>query len=419
MSKILVDFYKEVLETGGLSIVDGVVHQQIEGEGDVPVTVSKKTLVLPDDKWLGESDVSKIQFFHPMVENVIRKESLVFKFLRRLVVISVSQAVIETLQDLLHVIVSKEGHKSLDPITQLPVTRCAPEADKELLDKFSKLLDKLDPLGDNSILSAVVLRGKSLNGKDYVRVAKIDFPLVKALTNAENQTVYGVKFRKKDIKAIHSLFLFIFPELDKDENYYSTGTRSGVAPSLHALLGSYAKLVEAINKVRHIFGWKEIKLGWVDELNDFSSFKGLIPKLPGNDGEAVEGEGEAEAAKEEATVSRTPDRPRLSSSYEEPREVEPVRTSQRTEEAPQEESTSTGRKIKTFDMGSLELGRARMPNYAWLDEIERREGRREDYRRDAYGRPIRDNNLNRPYGQSFNRQQSRGFSNPRRRGGLF
>lgn len=416
MSKILVDFYKDVLETGGLSIVDGVVHQQIEGEGDVPVTVSKKTLVLPDDKWLGESDVSKIQFFHPMVENVIRKESLVFKFLRRLVVISVSQAVIETMQDLLHVIVSKEGHKTLDPITQLPVTRCAPEADKELLDKFSKLLDKLDPLGDNSILSAVVLRGKSLNGKDYVRVAKIDFPLVKALNNAENQTVYGVKFRKKDIKAIHGLLLFIFPELDKDENHYSTGTRSGVAPSLHALLGSYAKLIEAINKVRHVFGWKEIKLNWVDELNDFSSFKGLIPKLPGNDGEAVEGE---EAQAEEASQPKASSRPRLSSSYEEPREVEPVRATRQIEETPREEPASSTRKIKTFDMGNLELGRARMPNYAWLDEIERREGRREDYRRDAYGRPIRENNLNRPYGQSFSRQQPRGFSNPRRRGGLF
>ena len=165
MSKLLVDFYKSVLETGGLSVVDGVVLQPLPDEGDVPVTVSKKTLVLPDDKWLGETDITKIQFFHPMVENVIRKESLVFKFLRRLVVISISQALTETLQDLLQVIVSKEGHKTLDPITQLPVTRCAPEADKELVDKFGKLIDKIDPLGDNSILSAVVLRGKSLKAK--------------------------------------------------------------------------------------------------------------------------------------------------------------------------------------------------------------------------------------------------------------
>lgn len=410
MSKLLVDFYKSVLETGGLSVVDGVVLQPLPDEGDVPVTVSKKTLVLPDDKWLGETDISKIQFFHPMVENVIRKESLVFKFLRRLVVISISQALTETLQDLLHVIVSKEGHKTLDPITQLPVTRCAPEADKELVDKFGKLIDKIDPLGDNSILSAVVLRGKSLKGKDYVRVAKIDFPLLKALDDAENQTVYGVKFRKKDIKAIRALLVYVLPELDNDPEHYSTGSRSGVAPSLHALLGSFAKLVEAINKTRRTFGWKEIKLDWLDELNDFSSFKGLVPKLPGNDGEPVDGEEEPATPVE----TRPAARPRLSSSYDEP-VVQPTRR-------PAQETTTTMPTTPTptgqVSMADMEFGRARMPNYRWLEEHERHEGRRADVPRDDFGRPLRQEGLNRPYGQSFNRQ--RGYqSNPRRGGRLF
>lgn len=408
MSKLLVDFYKSVLETGGLSVVDGVVLQPLPDEGDVPVTVSKKTLVLPDDKWLGETDISKIQFFHPMVENVIRKESLVFKFLRRLVVISISQALTETLQDLLHVIVSKEGHKTLDPITQLPVTRCAPEADKELVDKFGKLIDKIDPLGDNSILSAVVLRGKSLKGKDYVRVAKIDFPLLKALDDAENQTVYGVKFRKKDIKAIRALLVYVLPELDNDPEHYSTGSRSGVAPSLHALLGSFAKLVEAINKTRRTFGWNEIKLDWLDELNDFSSFKGLVPKLPGNDGEPVDGEEEPTSPVE----TRAAARPRISSSYDEP-VVQPTRR-------PAQETTTTMPTTPTptgqVSMADMEFGRARMPNYRWLEEHERQEGRRADVPRDGFGRPLKQEGYNRPYGQSFNRQ--RGYqSNPRRGGG--
>lgn len=408
MSKLLVGFYKSVLETGGLSVVDGVVLQPLPDEGDVPVTVSKKTLVLPDDKWLGETDITKIQFFHPMVENVIRKESLVFKFLRRLVVISISQALTETLQDLLHVIVSKEGHKTLDPITQLPVTRCAPEADKELVDKFGKLIDKIDPLGDNSILSAVVLRGKSLKGKDYVRVAKIDFPLLKALDDAENQTVYGVKFRKKDIKAIRALLVYVLTELDNDPEHYSTGSRSGVAPSLHALLGSFAKLVEAINKTRRTFGWNEIKLDWLDELNDFSSFKGLVPKLPGNDGEPVDGEEEPASPVE----TRAPTRPRISSSYEEP-DVQPTRrpTQEATTTMPTQ-PTPTGQ----VSMADMEFGRTRMPNYRWLEEHERREGRRADVSRDDFGRPLKQEGYNRPYGQSFNRQ--RGYqSNPRRGGG--
>lgn len=411
MSKVLVDFYKDILASGGLSVVDGVVLQPLPDEGDVPVTVSKKTLVLPDDKWLGETDISKIQFFHPMVENVIRKESLVFKFLRRLVVISMSQAITETLQDLLHVVVTKEGHKTLDPITQLPVTRCAPEADKELVDKFGKLVDKIDPLGDNSILSAVVLRGKSLKGKDYVRVAKIDFPLLKALDEADSATVYGVKFRKKDIKAIRALLCYILPELDNDVEYYSTGTRSGVAPSLHALLGSFAKLIEAINKTRRTFGWKEISLNWTDELNDFTSFKGLIPKLPGNDGEAVEGEEEPV----ERVETKPAERRRISSSYDEPVSPAPMRTSEPAKTTMPEVAKPTG----TVSMADMDFGRARMPNYRWLEEHERAEGRRPDVPRDAYGRPMQQESRNRPYGQSFSRQRGGYQSNPRRRGGLF
>lgn len=408
MSIGLVSFYADVLETAGLTIVEGVVHQHLPDDGDVPVTVSKKTLVLPTDKWLGETDLTHIQFFHPMSENVIRKESVVFKFLRRLVVINSTSLILETMQDLLHILCNKDTHSTLDPITQLPLLRCAPEADKDLKEKFEKIIDKIDPTGDNSFLSAVILRGKSLKDKDYTRIAKISFPLYMALEEPENNQVYGVKMRKKDITALKNLIGYVLPELPNDPDFYSTGSRSGTAPSLHALLGSYAKLIQAVNAVRRNFGQEEVKLGWLDELNDFGSFRGLIPKLPGNDGEVLEGE---EEKREERPVERL--KTLVQTWEEEDKQQETL-----PNELPKPKSGGVS-------MGEMNVGRGgRSPNYRWMEDQDRIDEGRGYYREERGGHYGREReNVRRPYGSSFARQQySNGYNNRSRssgRGGLF
>ena len=413
MSKVLVDFYASVLQTAGLSVVDGVVHQHLPDEGDVPVTVSKKTLVLPTDYWLGETNTQAVQFFHPISENVIRKESVVFKFLRRLVVISASSAILDTMSEMLHYLCNKETHATLDPITQLPLLRCAPEADKDLMERFNKIVDKIDPTGDNAFLTVVILRGKRLKDKDYTRIAKVNFPLLKALEEAENNQVFGVKLRKKDITALTKLIQFILPELTSDEEFYSTGSRSGVAPSLHALLGSYAKIIQAINNVKRAFGLEEIPLMWLDELNDFASFKGLLPKLPGNDGEVLEGEEE----KVEPTPSRQVEREErpLSSRYleEAKRELELAERELKKEEVAEQRVSTPKPTTGGVSMGSMNLDSGRRtPNYRWMNEEDRVDDR-EYYRgQGSYRGREPQQELRRPYGSSFgNNRYSGGYGN--------
>lgn len=405
MSKELVSFYGAILETAGLHIVDGVVHQHLPDDGDVPVTVSKKTLVLPTDHWLGETDIQNIQYFHPISENVIRKESTVFKFLRRLVVINSTSVILELMQDLIHILSNKDTHSTLDPITQLPLLRCAPEADKDFSEKFEKIIDKIDPTGETAFLSAVILRGKSLKDKDYTRIAKISFPLLHALENPEGNQVFGVKLRKKDISGLINLIYYILPDLKSDSEFYSTGSRSGVAPSLHALLSSYAKLIQAVNAVKRAFGKDEIALAWLDDLTNLADFKGLIPKLPGNDGEPLEGE----EKREERPVERLKS---LVQTWEE-------------EDKQQEALPNELPKPKSggVSMADLNLGRSgRSPSYRWMEE-EDRDGRG-GYSRDDRGYSGREEqNYRRPYGAGFSRQPTYGgYSNRGRssgRGGLF
>ena len=412
MSKELVSFYGAILETAGLHIVDGVVHQHLPDDGDVPVTVSKKTLVLPTDHWLGETDIQNIQYFHPISENVIRKESTVFKFLRRLVVINSTSVILELMQDLIHILSNKDTHSTLDPITQLPLLRCAPEADKDFSEKFEKIIDKIDPTGETAFLSAVILRGKNLKDKDYTRIAKISFPLLHALENPEGNQVFGVKLRKKDISGLINLIYYILPDLKSDSEFYSTGSRSGVAPSLHALLSSYAKLIQAVNVVKRAFGKDEIALAWLDDLTNIADFKGLIPKLPGNDGEPLEGE---EAPKEEKREVKQPSRFRQPASYERP-------SSEVKEEEEREEKPATT-KGSGVSMADLNLGRSgRSPSYRWMEE-EDRDGRG-GYSRDERGYGGREEQYyRRPYGAGFSRQPTYGgYSNRGRssgRGGLF
>lgn len=405
MSKELVSFYGAILETAGLHIVDGVVHQHLPDDGDVPVTVSKKTLVLPTDHWLGETDIQNIQYFHPISENVIRKESTVFKFLRRLVVINSTSMILELMQDLIHILSNKDTHSTLDPITQLPLLRCAPEADKDFSEKFEKIIDKIDPTGETAFLSAVILRGKSLKDKDYTRIAKISFPLLHALENPEGNQVFGVKLRKKDISGLINLIYYILPDLKSDSEFYSTGSRSGVAPSLHALLSSYAKLIQAVNVVKRAFGKDEIALAWLDDLTNLADFKGLIPKLPGNDGEPLEGE----EKREERPVERLKN---LVQTWEE-------------EDKQQETLPNELPKPKSggVSMANLNLGRSgRSPSYRWMEEEDRDE--RGGYSRDDRGYGGREEqNYRRPYGAGFSRQSTYGgYSNRSRssgRGGLF
>lgn len=405
MSKELVSFYGAILETAGLHIVDGVVHQHLPDDGDVPVTVSKKTLVLPTDHWLGETDIQNIQYFHPISENVIRKESTVFKFLRRLVVINSTSVILELMQDLIHILSNKDTHSTLDPITQLPLLRCAPAADKDFSEKFEKIIDKIDPTGETAFLSAVILRGKSLKDKDYTRIAKISFPLLHALENPEGNQVFGVKLRKKDISGLINLIYYILPDLKADSEFYSTGSRSGVAPSLHALLSSYAKLIQAVNVVKRAFGKDEIALAWLDDLTNLADFKGLIPKLPGNDGEPLEGE----EKREERPVERLKN---LVQTWEE-------------EDKQQETLPNELPKPKSggVSMANLNLGRSgRSPSYRWMEEEDRDE--RGGYSRDDRGYGGREEqNYRRPYGAGFSRQSTYGgYSNRGRssgRGGLF
>ena len=405
MSKELVSFYGAILETAGLHIVDGVVHQHLPDDGDVPVTVSKKTLVLPTDHWLGETDIQNIQYFHPISENVIRKESTVFKFLRRLVVINSTSVILELMQDLIHILSNKDTHSTLDPITQLPLLRCAPEADKDFSEKFEKIIDKIDPTGETAFLSAVILRGKSLKDKDYTRIAKISFPLLHALENPEGNQVFGVKLRKKDISGLINLIYYILPDLKSDSEFYSTGSRSGVAPSLHALLSSDAKLIQAVNVVKRAFGKDEIALAWLDDLTNLADFKGLIPKLPGNDGEPLEGE----EKREERPVERLKN---LVQTWEE-------------EDKQQETLPNELPKPKSggVSMANLNLGRSgRSPSYRWMEEEDRDE--RGGYSRDDRGYGGREEqNYRRPYGAGFSRQSTYGgYSNRSRssgRGGLF
>ena len=405
MSKELVSFYGAILETAGLHIVDGVVHQHLPDDGDVPVTVSKKTLVLPTDHWLGETDIQNIQYFHPISENVIRKESTIFKFLRRLVVINSTSVILELMQDLIHILSNKDTHSTLDPITQLPLLRCAPEADKDFSEKFEKIIDKIDPTGETAFLSAVILRGKSLKDKDYTRIAKISFPLLHALENPEGNQVFGVKLRKKDISGLINLIYYILPDLKSDSEFYSTGSRSGVAPSLHALLSSYAKLIQAVNVVKRAFGKDEIALAWLDDLTNIADFKGLIPKLPGNDGEPLEGE----EKREERPVERLKN---LVQTWEE--------EDKQQETLPNELSKP---KSGGVSMANLNLGRSgRSPSYRWMEE-EDRDGHG-GYSRDDRGYGGREEqNYRRPYGAGFSRQPTYGgYSNRSRssgRGGLF
>lgn len=343
-------FYQRLLESTSLSIVDDIVHQNLDGN-DSPVQIAGKTLILPTNKWLGESDWSKVHAFHPLSESILRKESPTFKFLRKLFMIRVTQTALDLLGRFVDISVHSEKHEGLNPITQLPMLSCAPKADEKLEESVKKLagvLAKGIQEGEQKLFNMVVLRGKDFKGKKYSRICKVTFPLLDELRKEGISSVFGVKLRKADIPALINLLEYIFEDiLVEGQDAYCSATHGQIAPSFYVLTQSYVKLMTSINKRATQFGVETLPLDFIEDLNNFDEMKGVIPVLAGNDGEPVEGEEEQSSQPVKRQTSRgsyeeyVPQEVRTESNYKAPPPIGSKGAVKRERVAPAEEKKAS------------------------------------------------------------------------------
>lgn len=392
-------FYQRLLESTSLTVVDDIVHQNLDGN-DSPVQVGGKTLILPTMKWLGEPDWSQVHAFHPLAESILRKESPTFKFLRKLYMIRITQTALDLLGRFVEISAHPEKHEGLNPITQVPMLSCAPKADDKLEETVKKLavvLAKGIQEGEQKLFNMVVLRGKDFKGKKYSRICKVTFPVLEELKKDGVSNVYGVKLRKSDIPALTNLIQYIFEDiLTEKEDAYCSATHGQTAPSFYVLTQSYVKLMESINKRAQQFGISTLPLDFAEELSSLDEMRNTIPVLPGNDGEVIDGE--EQTTEERKPTARgsyeeyVPQDQRTESNYKAPPPIGSKSAIKRERVAPQEERSAT---YEDLFGGSNRS-----------DRDDRRD-RRDDGRRGYDGRRVDRNTLRGSHNRDYNTREQR------------
>lgn len=287
------EFYKGILESVGL-IIDGK-HVYLQSSlAKTPLQIDGRNLVLPLRQVLDDPSWDSEIAFHPLSENIARKDSVVLQRLQSLTNLFANVLTGELLKTMVDYCVDTDSHATLNH-KQNAFLECFPDADNNTVTRLDNIIDALG--NNHQFVKLVTLRDKKIGEKKefFSRVCFVKFPFYdECLTMLEGKRkeyhLFGVKVRKKDVIGFKRLFEFIFKHLDQIDAHYTAGSRSSIAPSFHALMLAYNNVLRPLRDVYRLLKLEFPDLRWTEELQDLNKFKGLIPPLDGNEGELTEGE---------------------------------------------------------------------------------------------------------------------------------
>nr|DAT18082.1 MAG TPA: hypothetical protein [Caudoviricetes sp.] len=293
----LLQLYRSILESVGLTVDDkgSVYMEEVAGLLPAMITVGPKTqraLQLPTDEFLRDPDWDNYVAFHPLSENLARKDSRVFKWLQAMAVLSVDTELAWVMETLITTCADKDNHDKLN-FKQTAFLNLFPNADEKSVETWRKLIDKT---GDEyCFCKLVTLRNRDLNGQPFTRVTMVKFPFYQECLNlvngnAKEFNIFGVKMRKKDLLGYKALFEYVIKHVNDVDKHYSAGTRSTVAPSFVSLMTAYLHVKKDIQKVARLLKLETPDLKWGAELEDISRFRNDVAPLAHNEGELTEGE---------------------------------------------------------------------------------------------------------------------------------
>lgn len=312
MTSTILDFYKKVLTSLNFQVDDDGLVSFVGPDGGVrPTTVDKRRLVLPTDCHMRNGFGEDLQPFHPICENIARKgASPVLATLQRTAKAMVAFYVNTITESLMAVAADPSLHKDLPPECSEYLKKVS-QADKKALTAFKELMKRA--IAKNQLISFYLKNGGKYQGDKVNRLCVVRFPIMDQL-DTEEDTVLGVKLRKKDKKTISALLHYAIPFGDDPEEY-SAGSNSRVAPFFDAFLKAYAKIAHRINKLIHRYNkplnldLQSIALTYEEDLENLGQFYDKLPTLRGNEGALAKGETETPAPAPTTTSEPTPTKP--------------------------------------------------------------------------------------------------------------
>lgn len=161
----VVEFYTSLLASNSLEIKEGG-RIILTPNSQVPLTVNKKTLVLPTEEVLAiyNDNRDQMQVFHPVSENILRRDSPVFNFLKRLYRNTVSIDFERLTRDLIafatdSTLSTKANKKQRAFLTGFK------DLDEKTLENYEAIIKRVDPQGEHKLIDFTVQRGGTINGE--------------------------------------------------------------------------------------------------------------------------------------------------------------------------------------------------------------------------------------------------------------
>lgn len=292
--KIIDDLYLPIL--AGLHIYpdeSGVLHR-IHRESNKICEVNKHKLCLPTDANLKSLSQQEYMFYHPMSENIARGDSVIYNYTKLALTLRINYTII----GLASILLAIANDKTLDgklKSHQLDLLAALPKLDKKTVDHFNNAVDKTD-LDSNVFFTVYNRRNGKVKDVTYNRAAVVRFPLIEQLKDPANSDFWSnIKgIRKADYANYLALFNYLLPDWDV-ENAYSGVSDSMEAPSFHALIDSYVRVMKRLNEVmdkfRDIADIDDIYSNEVPAIEaaigQLQKYANIISPLEGNMGECA------------------------------------------------------------------------------------------------------------------------------------
>lgn len=289
----IIEFYKGILTSVGLvfDVKGGTYLETVPGQLE-PYHIGGKHLVLPTQDVLRQPNWDTQIAFHPLSENIARKNSVIFNELQRLSNIACNVDIGTLMFHMVELCANRDKQKTLNH-RQTAFLQLFPDADETSVKNFDRIEGK--NTGENSYVKLITTRDGKLDNQTYPRVTKVRFPFYEdcveqSKAKQKEYHLFGIKIRKKDLFGYKALFEYIIKNCGNPDAFYSCGSRSQTAPSFHALMTSVHRVKADARKVFALLKLDVPEIHWGDQLDNLNQYKGHIPPLNGNEGELTEGE---------------------------------------------------------------------------------------------------------------------------------
>lgn len=288
----LLALYKAVLmATGAVIDDDGLISMSRPDEEPVAFMIEDKRLAMPTNKLLDQGAFNadgKLIAFHPICENPVLETSPVLTKLETAMTFRLTWVLRELIIQLVSIAANPKIHKKMK-VREHGLLSALADADERTRNDFIKAMETTTVTGQKKLLSLYVRKGGTYCGEKVSRLARF-FPSIVDSLDQEKRQLLGINLRKVDVPAFLALVEYILPEF-RDPDKYVAPSNSMIAPSFHALVRAYAKVANQLNKIVDIHAAQlndadslRIETDWVDDVQDLSKYREIIPVLPGNDG---------------------------------------------------------------------------------------------------------------------------------------